>query len=84
MTKHRTFPWSLVGQQMPAFDDDIGNCMMAAKDWSQANDLSKEMPDMLHKLQRLFPIESSSNTTSCRWMIGKRNGLYRNSGGGRR
>ncbi len=57
VTKHRT-PWVMVGQQMPAFDDDIWELYDGSKDWSQANDLSKEMPDMLHKLQRLFLIEA--------------------------
>jgi arylsulfatase len=57
VTKHRT-PWVMVGQTMPAFDDDIWELYDGSKDWSQANDLSKEMPDMLHKLQRLFLIEA--------------------------
>jgi arylsulfatase len=57
VTKHRT-PWVMVGQTMPAFDDDIWELYDGSKDWSQANDLSKEMPDLLHKLQRLFLIEA--------------------------
>jgi arylsulfatase len=57
VTKHRT-PWVMVGQDMPAFDDDIWELYDGSKDWSQAHDLSKEMPDMLHKLQRLFLIEA--------------------------
>ena len=31
------------------------------KDWSQAHDLSKEMPDKLHELQRLWLIEATRN-----------------------
>lgn len=58
VTKHRT-PWLMVGQKMPAFDDDIWELYDGSKDWSQAHDLSKEMPDMLHKLQRLFLIEAT-------------------------
>ncbi len=58
VTKHRT-PWVMVGQTMPAFDDDIWELYDGSKDWSQARDLSKEMPDMLHKLQRLFLIEAT-------------------------
>jgi arylsulfatase len=58
VTKHRT-PWVMVGQTMVAFDDDIWELYDGSKDWSQAHDLSKEMPDMLHKLQRLFLIEAT-------------------------
>lgn len=58
VTKHRT-PWVMVGQKMVAFDDDIWELYDGTKDWSQANDLAKEHPDMLHKLQRLFLIEAT-------------------------
>ena len=57
VTKHRT-PWQMVGLKMAAFDDDIWELYDGSKDWSQAHDLSKEMPDLLHKLQRLFLIEA--------------------------
>ena len=56
VTKHRT-PW---GQQaMPAFDDDNWELYDGSKDYSQAHDLSKEMPEKLHELQRLFLIEAT-------------------------
>ena len=58
VTKHRT-PWLMVGQKMVAFDDDIWELYDGSKDWSQAHDLSKEMPDLLHKLQRQFLIEAT-------------------------
>ncbi|MCA9874740.1 MAG: sulfatase-like hydrolase/transferase, partial [Anaerolineales bacterium] len=58
VTKHRT-PWLMVGQKMVAFDDDVWELYDGSKDWSQARDLSKEMPDMLHKLQRLWLIEAT-------------------------
>jgi arylsulfatase len=58
VTKHRT-PWQMVGQKMAAFDDDIWELYDGSKDWSQAHDLSKEMPAMLHKLQRQFLIEAT-------------------------
>ena len=58
VTKHRT-PWQMVGQKMVAFDDDIWELYDGSKDWSQAHDLSKEMPDLLHKLQRQFLIEAT-------------------------
>ena len=37
-----------------------------SKDWTQAEDLSKKMPDKLHELQRLWLIEARS-TTCCLW-----------------
>src|SRR5207245_4266782 len=58
VTRHST-PWLLVGQKMPAFDDDIWELYDTEKDWSQANDLSKQMPEKLHELQRLFLIEAT-------------------------
>ena len=58
VTKHRT-PWVMVGQKMVAFDDDIWELYDGSKDWSQANDLAKEMPDLLHKLQRVWLIEAT-------------------------
>ena len=57
VTKHR-IPWQMVGQKMLAFDDDIWELYDGSKDWSQAHDLAKEMPDLLHKLQRQFLIEA--------------------------
>jgi arylsulfatase len=40
-------------------DDDIWELYDGSKDFSQAHDLAKEMPDMLHKLQRLWLIEAT-------------------------
>jgi arylsulfatase A-like enzyme len=58
-TKHRT-PWVLgVGLKLSAFDDDVWELYDGSKDYSQAHDLSKENPEMLHKLQRLFLIEAT-------------------------
>ncbi len=58
VTKHRT-PWVMTGQELPAFDDDVWELYDGNKDWSQANDLSKEMPEKLHELQRLWLIEAT-------------------------
>jgi len=58
VTKHRT-PWILMGQKLVAFDDDVWELYDGSKDWSQARNLAKENPDMLHKLQRLFLIEAT-------------------------
>jgi arylsulfatase A-like enzyme len=57
VTRHKT-PWLLVGEETPAFDDDVWELYDTTKDWSQANDLSKEMPEKLHELQRLWLIEA--------------------------
>jgi arylsulfatase A-like enzyme len=58
VTKHRT-PWVLGAVKLPAFDDDIWELYDGSKDYSQAHDLSKEMPEKLHELQRLFLIEAT-------------------------
>jgi arylsulfatase len=57
VTKHRT-PWMMGGEKMPAFDDDIWELYDGSKDWTQSNDLSKQMPEKLHELQRLWLIEA--------------------------
>src|SRR5829696_5489283 len=57
VTRHKT-PWILVGEQAPAFDDDRWELYDTTTDWSQARDLSKEQPDKLHELQRLWLIEA--------------------------
>ena len=58
VTRHKT-PWLLIGEKTPAFDDDVWELYDTNKDWSQANDLSKQMPEKLHDLQRLFLIEAT-------------------------
>ena len=58
VTKHTT-PWLMVGQAKPAFDDDVWELYDGNKDWTQAHDLSKEMPDKLHELQRQWLIEAT-------------------------
>ena len=58
VTRHST-PWIITGR--PAFDDDVWELYDTTKDWSQAHDLSKEMPDKLHELQRLWIIEATRN-----------------------
>jgi arylsulfatase len=58
VTKHRT-PWLLVGQKTVALDDDVWELYDTGKDWSQANDLAKQMPEKPHELQRLWLIEAA-------------------------
>jgi arylsulfatase len=57
VTKHRT-PWLMAGQVMLAFDDDVWELYDGSKDWTQSNDLSQQMPEKLHELQRLWLIEA--------------------------
>ncbi|MFN7317682.1 MAG: arylsulfatase [Microcystis sp.] len=57
ITKHRT-PWIMTGQTMVPFDDDIWELYDGSTDWTQARDLSREMPEKLHELQRQFLIEA--------------------------
>src|SRR5688572_3630243 len=60
VTKHKT-PWILIGQNVAAFDDDVWELYDTNVDWSQAHDLSRERPDKLHDLQRLWLIEATKN-----------------------
>ena len=57
VTRHKT-PWLLIGETVPAFDDDVWELYDTTKDWSQANNLAKQMPEKLHELQRLWLIEA--------------------------
>jgi arylsulfatase A-like enzyme len=58
VTRHAT-PWLLVGEKTPAFDDDVWELYDTNTDWTQTHDLSKEMPEKLHALQRLWLIEAT-------------------------
>ncbi|MGE5292274.1 MAG: arylsulfatase [Micromonosporaceae bacterium] len=59
VTKHRT-PWKteLGARQIP-FDEDVWELYDGSKDYSQAHDLSREMPEKLRELQRLWLIEAT-------------------------
>ena len=57
VTRHKT-PWLLIGEKVPAFDDDNWELYDTNKDWSQANNLASQMPEKLHELQRLWMIEA--------------------------
>jgi arylsulfatase len=58
VTKHRT-PWITGAIKTVPFDDDLWELYDTTKDWTQAHDLSKRMPDKLHQLQRLWLIEAA-------------------------
>jgi arylsulfatase len=54
---HHSTPW--LARELPSFDEDEWELYDTTKDWSQARDLSKEMPEKLRELQELFLIEAS-------------------------
>ena len=56
VTRHST-PWVI--EKLGPFDDDVWELYDTNKDWTQAHDLAKQMPDKLHDLQRLFLIEAA-------------------------
>jgi arylsulfatase A-like enzyme len=56
VTKHRT-PWA--AQPDGSFDEDRWELYDGSKDWTQAKDLARQMPDKLRELQRLFLLEAS-------------------------
>ena len=59
VTKHRT-PWETgAGYAPPALADDVWELYDTTIDWSQANDLSAEMPERLQELQQLFLLEAA-------------------------
>jgi arylsulfatase len=49
----------MVGGTVPAFDEDLWELYDGTSDYSQAHDLTKEDPEMLAKLQRLWLIEAT-------------------------
>jgi arylsulfatase len=53
--KHGTL-WVLVERKTVPLDDDVWELYDTSKDWSQANDLAKQMPEKLH---RLWSIEAT-------------------------
>jgi arylsulfatase len=54
---HHSTPW--LTREWPSLDADDWELYDTTKDWSQAHDLSKEMPDKLRELQYLFLIEAA-------------------------
>jgi arylsulfatase len=58
VTKHRT-PWKLaLGTKTIPFDEDVWELYDGSKDYSQVDDLSKDMPDKLKELQDLWLAEA--------------------------
>ena len=54
VTRH-SIPWAATA--VPAFDDDVWE-LYGPDDWTQARNLARSNPEMLHELQRLWLIEA--------------------------
>jgi len=58
VTRHGNPPWVVVGAQ-PPLSDDVWELYDTNKDWSQAHDLARQMPEKVAELKRLFDLEAS-------------------------
>jgi arylsulfatase len=58
VTRHGSLPWVVLGAQ-PPLKDDVWELYDTTKDWAQAHDLAKQMPDKVAELKRLFDLEAS-------------------------
>jgi arylsulfatase len=58
VTRHGNPPWVVVGAQ-PPLAADVWELYDTSKDWSQAHDLAKKMPDKVAELKRLFDLEAT-------------------------
>ena len=58
VTKHRT-PWETGQIVLPDLVDDTWELYDTTTDWSQANDLSAEMPGKLEEMKQLFIVEAA-------------------------
>jgi arylsulfatase A-like enzyme len=57
VTRHGNLPWVVIGAQ-PPLSEDVWELYDTTKDWSQAHDLAKKMPEKVAELQRLFELEA--------------------------
>jgi arylsulfatase A-like enzyme len=57
VTRHGNLPWVVTGAQ-PPLDEDVWELYDTTKDWSQAHDLAKQMPEKVTELKRLFEFEA--------------------------
>jgi arylsulfatase A-like enzyme len=58
VTRHGNLPWVVVGAQ-PPLSDDVWELYDTNKDWSQAHDLARQMPEKVAEMKRLFDLEAS-------------------------
>jgi arylsulfatase A-like enzyme len=59
VTLHRRPELAPAPPMEQGFDEDVWELYDGSNDWTQAHDLSKELPDKLRELQRLFLIEAA-------------------------
>jgi arylsulfatase len=57
VTRHGNPPWVVIGKQGP-LSEDVWELYDTTKDWSQAHDLAKRMPEKVAEMQRLFELEA--------------------------
>jgi arylsulfatase A-like enzyme len=57
VTRHGNLPWVVTGAQ-PPLSDDVWELYDTTKDWTQARDLAKQMPEKVAELKRLFDLEA--------------------------
>jgi arylsulfatase A-like enzyme len=58
VTRHGNLPWVVTGAQ-PSLEDDVWELYDTTKDWSQAHDLAKQMPEKLAEFKRMFELEAA-------------------------
>jgi arylsulfatase len=58
VTRHGLLPWQVTGTG-PSLEEDVWELYDTTKDWTQAHDLAKQMPEKLEELKRLFDLEAS-------------------------
>jgi arylsulfatase len=58
VTRHGVPPWVVTGPQ-PPLNDDVWELYDTNKDWSQANNLAKQMPEKVAEMKQLFELEAS-------------------------
>jgi len=57
VTRHGNLPWIVTGAQ-PPLSEDVWELYDTSKDWSQAHDLAKQMPEKVAELKQLFEFEA--------------------------
>jgi arylsulfatase A-like enzyme len=57
VTRHGNLPWVVTGAQ-PPLSTDVWELYDTNKDWSQAHDLAKQMPEKVAELRQLFDLEA--------------------------
>jgi arylsulfatase A-like enzyme len=57
VTRHGNLPWVVTGAQ-PPLSDDVWELYDTTRDWSQAHDLAKQMPEKVAELKQRFEFEA--------------------------